>query len=71
MRLCVLLVETTRRSSCRSSSELNSMWWDLTPSDGLHLTSAGYKVLFDDLTALVTRTWPELEPETILMRLPQ
>ena len=47
------------------------MWWDLTPSDGLHLTSAGYKVLFDDLTALVTRTWPELEPETILMRLPQ
>ncbi|WWD16797.1 hypothetical protein CI109_101229 [Kwoniella shandongensis] len=38
--------------------------------DGLHLTSEGYAVLFKALTALLDEKYPELNPETLPMRMP-
>ncbi|KAL7423271.1 hypothetical protein Q5752_002571 [Cryptotrichosporon argae] len=38
--------------------------------DGLHLTAAGYKLLFDKITSLIVETWPELDPETMAMAMP-
>lgn len=40
-------------------------------SDGLHLTSEGYRVVFESLKALILTTWPELAPETMVMPTPQ
>lgn len=43
----------------------------LTGSDGLHLTPLGYKVLFVELTKLIVKHWPEMDPEIMTMRIPQ
>ncbi|KAK6209089.1 hypothetical protein LQW54_006689 [Pestalotiopsis sp. IQ-011] len=34
-------------------------------SDGVHFTSAGYKVFFDELMGLIESKWPDLMPEKI------
>ncbi|EIW69193.1 hypothetical protein TREMEDRAFT_31374 [Tremella mesenterica DSM 1558] len=38
--------------------------------DGLHLTAEGYKVLFEALKGLINSKYPELNPETMEMRMP-
>ncbi|OXC65348.1 hypothetical protein AYX13_05591 [Cryptococcus neoformans] len=38
--------------------------------DGLHLTSEGYAVLFKAVSGLILATYPELNPETMPMRMP-
>ncbi|WWC87574.1 uncharacterized protein L201_002464 [Kwoniella dendrophila CBS 6074] len=38
--------------------------------DGLHLTSEGYAVLFKALSSLIVSKYPELNPETMPMRMP-
>ncbi|WVQ83514.1 hypothetical protein IAT38_005655 [Cryptococcus sp. DSM 104549] len=38
--------------------------------DGLHLTSEGYAVLFKSISALILQEFPELNPETMSMRMP-
>lgn len=43
----------------------------LTISDGLHLTSEGYRVVFDTLKRLILSKWAELDPETMTMPTPQ
>jgi len=40
------------------------------PSDGLHLSPAGYQVLFDEVIAVIQASLPELINETLPMRLP-
>ena len=44
---------------------------DPSVSDGLHLTSEGYRVVFEQFQSLVLTTWPELNPETMVMPTPQ
>ena len=43
----------------------------LTISDGLHLTSEGYSVVFDTLKKLIVSSWAELDPESMTMPTPQ
>ena len=38
--------------------------------DGLHFTRSAYKLLFEELIALIERTWPDQTPETTPMALP-
>jgi len=38
--------------------------------DDLHLSSAGYEVLYQKLTELIIATYPELDPETMTQRIP-
>lgn len=38
--------------------------------DGLHLSPEGYKVLFDELMALIARVWPEQLPKNLPFVLP-
>ena len=40
-------------------------------SDGLHLTSEGYRVVFDSLKKLILSSWAELDPESMAMPTPQ
>ncbi|KXT07060.1 hypothetical protein AC579_5872 [Pseudocercospora musae] len=39
--------------------------------DGLHLSPAGYKVLYDELLQLINRTWPEQSPDKLASVLPR
>lgn len=43
----------------------------LIDSDGLHLTSEGYAIIFDRLAQIISAKWPELEPEEMRMPMPQ
>ncbi|WVQ94350.1 hypothetical protein IAU59_001429 [Kwoniella sp. CBS 9459] len=38
--------------------------------DGLHLTSAGYEVLFNALSSLIVSKYPDLDPRKMDMRMP-
>jgi lysophospholipase L1-like esterase len=38
-------------------------------SDGLHLTSEGYRVLFDRLMETIAESLPELDPSKVLRRM--
>ncbi|KAK4502373.1 hypothetical protein PRZ48_005798 [Zasmidium cellare] len=38
--------------------------------DGLHLSPEGYKVLFDEMVALIARVWPDQTPERLPFVLP-
>ena len=44
---------------------------DVNQRDGLHLSSAGYEVLFNKFIELLMETSPELNPELIKQRLPE
>jgi len=55
--------------------------WDLTENgnptklaiylgDGLHLTAAGYAILFDELMRTIQTSYPELYPEAVPMQFP-
>jgi hypothetical protein len=37
---------------------------------GLHLTSDGYRVLFHEVMATISKTWPDQLPENLPMVLP-
>lgn len=40
------------------------------PSDGLHLSPAGYQVLFDEIVAVIQASLPDFVNESLPMRLP-
>jgi len=44
--------------------------WDKLFSDGLHLTPAGYELLYAALIALIKTKYPKLDPETMSMVFP-
>jgi len=44
--------------------------WDSLFSDGLHLTPAGYQILYSALMAVIKTKYPELDPETMPMVFP-
>ncbi|KAH8696064.1 GDSL Lipase/Acylhydrolase family protein [Talaromyces proteolyticus] len=39
-------------------------------SDGLHFTSSGYKIMFDEVMNVLRATWPEEDPEKLPMIFP-
>lgn len=43
----------------------------LTSSSGLHLTGAGYQIVYEELTEVIRSQVPELVPETLPMILPE
>lgn len=59
------------RHECSSIARLLVADWIGIGSDGLHLTSEGYAVLFKAVSGLILATYPELNPETMPMRMPQ
>ena len=44
---------------------------DVNRRDGVHLTSAGYEVLFRKFTEVLIETSPELNPELMKHRVPE
>lgn len=39
--------------------------------DGVHLTTKGYRVIYDDFTRIVQSDWPHLDPSKIKMPVPR
>ncbi|QIW99946.1 hypothetical protein AMS68_005464 [Peltaster fructicola] len=51
------------------SSGIDPMLADLL-RDGLHFNPAGYKVVYDELMALIAKTWPDQRPDELPFVLP-